>query len=115
MKRHILSVPFGNILLEDLKPAAFRVYWQQMSDKGLSPRTISYVHTLTSAALKQAVADGVIPSNPLDYVRRPKKEPTKAKALNESQIKLFLSMYIMTSLKEYAASLLQQECAGGKY
>ena len=89
LKRHILSVPFGNILLEDLKPAVFRVYWQQMTDKGLSPRTISYVHTLTSAALKQAVADGVIPSNPLDYVRRPKKEPTRAKALSEAQIKLF--------------------------
>lgn len=89
LRRHVIGVPFGYHLLEDLRPALFRVYWQEILDSGLSPRTVCYVHTLVSAALKQAVSDGVIPSNPLDYVRRPKRTPSKSKALSKSQIRVF--------------------------
>lgn len=89
LRRHVIGVPFGYHLLEDLRPALFRVYWQEILDSGLSPRTVCYVHTLVSAALKQAVSDGVIPSNPLDYVRRPKRTPSKSKSLSKSQIRVF--------------------------
>lgn len=56
LRRHVIGVPFGYHLLEDLRPALFRVYWQEILDSGLSPRTVCYVHTLVSAALKQAAS-----------------------------------------------------------
>lgn len=65
LSRNLFKSPFGNILLAELKPTQFRLYQQRMIDKGLSPRTINYFHTVISESLKQAVYDGIIPLNPL--------------------------------------------------
>lgn len=89
LSRNLFKSPCGNILLSELKPTHFRIYQQKMIDKGLSPRTINYFHTVISASLKQAVYDGVIPSNPLLAVRRVKQHRQEAKALTEDQIKAF--------------------------
>lgn len=89
LSRNLFKSPFGNILLAELKPTQFRLYQQRMIDKGLSPRTINYFHTIISESLKQAVYDGIIPSNPMVAVRRVKQHRPEAKALTEEQIKLF--------------------------
>lgn len=106
LRRHVIGVPFGYHLLEDLRPALFRVYWQEILDSGLSPRTVCYVHTLVSAALKQAVSDGVIPSNPLDYVRRPKRVPLQSRKPSQNRkLGYFLSMLKMNNSAGYVISL----------
>lgn len=91
--KHIAEKPIGMITLERLKPVVFRSYWKEMLDSGLSPRTVAYCHTVTSAALKQAVLDGVIPVNPLSAVRKPHVPHTKAMALTREQLeKVFVEI-----------------------
>lgn len=85
--KHIIRSQIGSIALQDLTPSVFRSQWQRMIDKGMSPRTVAYVHTITSASLKQAVMDGLIPMDPLLYVRRPRQIRKEAKALTEMQIR----------------------------
>lgn len=91
MNKHIMRAQIGNLMIQDLKPSMFRTYWQQMLDTGLSPRTVIYVHTIVSQALKQAVLDGLIPVNPLSLVHRPRCVKREIKALSKDQIKLLLS------------------------
>lgn len=91
LKKHIVAAPIGQVLLVDLMPAQFRLYWQQLLDEGFSPRTVIYVHTITSEALKQAAMDGAIMYNPLVNVRRPKQVRKPAKAFTETQVKSLLA------------------------
>lgn len=86
--KHITNYPIGTLTLDVLKPAVFRIYWKEMLDSGLSPRTVAYCHTVTSSALKQAVIDGVIPVNPLTAVKKPHVPHTKALALTRKQLAL---------------------------
>ena len=91
LNTHLLVSPFGQTLMDQLTPALFRIKQQQMLDSGLSPRTVNYFHTVVSSALKQAVFDGIIPSNPLLAVRRVKQHRKEAKALNREQIIQFFN------------------------
>ena len=84
--RHITDAPIGSIPLDKLRPVTFRMYWKELLDSGLSPRTVAYCHTVTSTALKQAVLDGVIPVNPLAAVKKPHVPHTKAMALTREQL-----------------------------
>lgn len=89
LSKKLFRSSFGNILLTELRPAQFRMYQQKMVEDGLAPRTINYFHTVISEALKQAVFDGIIPSNPLLAVRRVKQPRMEAKALNDKQVQRF--------------------------
>lgn len=86
LDKYIANAQIGAVPLMDLTPIMFRNYWQTLLDRGLSPRTVSYIHTITSAALKQAVFDGALISNPLLAVKRPRQPRREAKALNPGQI-----------------------------
>jgi hypothetical protein len=59
--------------LKDLSPAHLRGLYAAKLDSGLSGRTVGYVHVTLYGALKQAVADGLIPRTPLraSSLRRP--------------------------------------------
>ena len=86
MRKYIITAPIGNVRLSDMTPLMFRSYWQELLERGLSPRTVSYIHTITSSALKQAVMDGAIISNPLLAVKRPRQERRQAVALEPEEI-----------------------------
>lgn len=90
--KYIIGTPLGKKRLEDLRPSMFQQRWQELLDAGLSPRTVIYCHTVTSSALKQAVFDGALPSNPLLSVRRPRNPKKQAKALSEMQVHQLLSV-----------------------
>lgn len=90
--KYIIGTPLGKVQLTALRPAMFRQRWQEMLDSGLSPRTVIYCHTVTSSALKQAVFDGALPSNPLLAVRRPRNPKTQVKALTTEQVEALLSV-----------------------
>ncbi len=86
MRKYIIAAAIGNIKLVDLTPMTFRAYWQRLLDNGLSPRTVSYIHTITSSALKQAVIDGALAGNPLQSVKRPRQVRHQVVALDHAQI-----------------------------
>ena len=86
LTRFIVAAPIGTVLLSDLTPQMFRVYWQSLLDQGKSTRTVIYCHTVCSMALKQAVFDGAIASNPLLAVKRPKLIKKKIAAMTKEQL-----------------------------
>lgn len=86
LRRLIVRGPLGDVLLHELRPAMFRAYWQQLLDRGLSPRSVIYCHTVCSMALKQAVLDGAIIANPLQAVRRPRMVKKEVRAMTRDQL-----------------------------
>lgn len=86
MRKYIITAMIGAVRLSDLKPMMFRNYWQKLIDDGLSPRTVSYIHTITSSSLKQAVMDGALIANPLLAVKRPRQVRKQVTALDPEQI-----------------------------
>ena len=90
MGKYIISALIGTIKLSDLTPLMFRNYWQKLLDDGLSPRTVSYIHTITSSSLKQAVLDGALLTNPLLAVKRPRQVRREVVALKKEQIALLM-------------------------
>jgi Site-specific recombinase XerD len=63
-----------NILLADLKPAEIQDYYNFLYSKGLSGNTALHHHIVIHQALDEAVMRELIPANPANRVKRPKKE-----------------------------------------
>lgn len=61
------------ILLLDLKPADVLDFYNTLYAKGLTGNTVLHYHALLRKALKEAKARGLIPSDPTDFIPRPKK------------------------------------------
>src|SRR5829696_9074947 len=66
-RRHIVPA-LGRTKLKNLTPAHVRGLYQEKLTEGLAPRTVQNVHATLHKALKQAVADGLIPRNVTEAV-----------------------------------------------
>ena len=62
----------GGLELANVRPAHIRAVLAAMQQRGLSAATIAQVRSVLGSALRQAVADGLITSNPIAAVRRPR-------------------------------------------
>ncbi len=71
VRRH-LQPTLGRIKLKSLTPTHVRGLYRERLDSGLSPRMVQLIHTTLHKALKQAVADGLIPRNVTEAVKAPK-------------------------------------------
>jgi len=89
VKRH-LAPALGRLKLVSLTPAHVRAFYRKKLDSGLSPRTVQYIHVTLHKALKQAVADGLIPRNVTEAVKAPQALRKEIKPLNPTQIKALL-------------------------
>jgi integrase len=78
---------FGRVKLSALTPAHVRALYREKLDAGLAPRTVRYVHVTLSKALKQAVADGLIPRNAAGSVKAPKPTKKEITPLDREQVK----------------------------
>src|SRR5215207_1993885 len=68
-----LKPALGCMKLKALTPTHVRgLFYREKLDSGLAPRTVNYIHTTLHKALKDAVADGLIPRNPSDAVKSPR-------------------------------------------
>ena len=80
---------FGRIKLSALTPAHIRALYREKLDAGLAPRTVRYIHVTLNKALKQAVADGLIPRNPASSVKPPKLTKKEIRPLDREQVRAF--------------------------
>lgn len=64
-----------------------RLYREKLED-GLSPRTVRYIHVTLHKALKQAVADGLIPRNATEAVKPPQVRKEEIRPLTAEQVKI---------------------------
>jgi integrase len=89
LKRYIRT-ELGEKKLSSIKPEDIAVIYRGMSERGLSPRTVRYTHTILSAALKPGVKKGIIRADILDEVQLPKKESKEMKALSIDEARRFI-------------------------
>ncbi len=80
----------GRIKLKDLTVVHVRGNYRERLDAGLSPRMVQLVHVILHKALKQAVADGLIPHNAAEAVRPPRPEKKEITPLSPEQARSLL-------------------------
>jgi integrase len=61
-------------------------------DSGLAPRTVQYIHTTLHKALKDAVADGLVPCNVAAAVKAPRPKKKEIQPLSSEQVRAFLEV-----------------------
>lgn len=71
---------FGEKKVVQLRPSDIKIFYNEMSQKGLANNTIKYIHTLLYPVLELAVDDDIIRKNPAkntlsgDYGKAPKEK-----------------------------------------
>ena len=85
-----LKPALGRVKLKNLPPTQVRGLYRSKLDAGLSPRTVQYVHTALRKALKDAVADGLVPRNATDGIKAPRPKIKEINPLSPEQTRAFL-------------------------
>lgn len=80
LRAHLIPA-FGHLQLNQLTRERIQALWVEKLDGGLSPRRIVFIHSVLSAALKDAVIHKMLPHNPCEYVKLPKKPKHKPHVL----------------------------------
>jgi integrase len=81
----------GRLKLKSLTTTHVRGLYREKLDAGLAPRTVQYIHTTLHKALKDAVADGLIPRNVAKGIKAPRPRKQEINALAADQAHGFLS------------------------
>jgi integrase len=87
--KHIIP-SIGMIPLTSLRPGHLQHLYKEKQDSGLGDRSRRYIHSTLHRALKIAVQQGLISSNPADAVESPKVKHRDMKTMSEPDIHLFL-------------------------
>jgi integrase len=85
-----LKPAFGRMKLKNLTTTHARALYREKLDAGLAPRTVNYIHTTLSKALKDAVADGLIPRNVTEGVKAPRPKKKEINPLTAEQARCLL-------------------------
>ena len=94
--RLYINPALGSIRLEGLSTHIIQSFYNGLTEnrkdgkKALSAKTVKNIHGVLHHALKQAVANGLIRSNPADAFTLPRIEKKELKPLDENEIALFL-------------------------
>lgn len=86
---HLRSA-LGRTKLKNLTTTHARALYREKLDAGLAPRTVNYIHTTLSKALKDAVADGLIPRNVTEGVKAPRPRKKEINPLTAEQARCLL-------------------------
>ena len=82
----------GLTRLCDLQAYEIQTFYGGLSQKGLSARTVRYVHNVISSALKQAVKWKLLSQNPCELCELPKQIRKEMKYLSAEEISNFLNV-----------------------
>lgn len=93
--------------LSDLQSYQIQKFYIDLQKKGLSARTVRYVHSVLSSALKQAVKWRQIFQNPCDLCELPKQDKAEMRYFTSEEVKLFLET--AKASKHYTLFLLTIE------
>lgn len=84
LSRLHIKPALGRTKLIRLAPGHVRGLYQEKLDAGLSARTVNYVHRTLFKALKQAMADGLVPRNVASLVKAPRPTKREIRPLDHS-------------------------------
>jgi len=85
-----LKPTLGRIKLKNLTPTHVRGLYREKLDSGSSPRTVQYIHTTLSKALKDAQTDGLISRNVTQGVKAPRPVKKEIRPLSPDQTQVYL-------------------------
>lgn len=104
IRKHAIP-KLGTVPLSKLTGVQIRAAYAEMLENGrldgnggLSECSVANIHRILKEALKQAVQDGLLSSNPADRVKAPKPEPKEMKALDETETRTLLKAAEETGL-----------------
>lgn len=80
----------GKQKLSDVRPLHIQKLYSDMQERGLSARTVRYLHAVLSSALKQAVRWGMLARNPAEMVELPRQARKEMMALSPKEATEFL-------------------------
>ena len=80
----------GERVLAVLRPLDLQSVYQQMIERGLSPRTVRYAHVLTKCAMQQAVRWRLLLENPADGLKVPQQVRNEMRSLTIEQARALL-------------------------
>lgn len=89
--RHI-KPEFEFVALANLNETSIQKFFNDKKKSGLSPRTVKYIHSVMSGALKKAVDLKMINSNPARNISLPAQEQKEIKFFDSEQIGTFLKL-----------------------
>ena len=90
IRLHIIP-NIGKVKLRNLDRHKITAFYDRLQkEKGLSPKTIWYVHATFRKALNDAVADDLLIKNPCKDAKCPKAEKFYAEILDEAQVRILI-------------------------
>lgn len=87
--RYIKPV-LGGSRLSNVRPLDVQAFYSSLAEKGLSPRTIRFTHSVLASAFKQAVRWRLLAHNPCDAVELPRKAAKEMQSLTPAEAASFL-------------------------
>jgi len=90
MLRNRVKPHVGDVRLSKLSPADVRGMYRRLLSDGLTPSTVGNVHVILKQALRDAVREKYIRSNPLDDVKPPKQQRKEKQVLTPKQVRSLL-------------------------
>lgn len=86
---HVIPA-LGRLRVKKLTPLHLETLYDAKLDDGLSPRTVNYMHTTVSKALRYALAKGLVRNNVASLAEAPQPKSPEMMTLNGTQVKAFL-------------------------
>jgi integrase len=80
----------GKDRLSELTARRIQGVYNELSESGLSPRTVAFAHSLIREALNQAVVDDLLPANPALSTRRPPRRKPKIEPFTPEEADRFM-------------------------
>ena len=82
----------GDRKMAQVTPGEIQRLYTGLLERGLSARTVRYVHSVLHSAMTQAVKWGLLSRNPAKEIDLPRLERREMSALSRKQVALFLEV-----------------------
>ncbi|MCH8983857.1 MAG: site-specific integrase [Acidobacteria bacterium] len=86
-----ITKSFGPRRLQKLTPQTISGFYRELTESGLSAKTVKNCNAVFHKALKDAVRDGVLIRNPADGVELPRSERKEMEVWSADELRQFLS------------------------
>jgi len=97
MLRRYVRPNLGEKLLTALRPLDLQTIYQQMTERGLSARTVRYTHAIVRSAMRQAVQWRLLRETPSEGVKPPQQQRREMQALMVEEVRILLKAALATS------------------
>ena len=88
--QYVEPAALAGMKLSDVRPLNIQKFYGDLLARGLSARTVRYLHAVLNSALRQAVKWGMLARNPAEAVDLPKQTHREMQALSPKEAAEFL-------------------------